>query len=366
MANSYNTYTKRLKKPYNLRRLTQVRTHDVIGLIPALLLNSQVGYMDLILIKAFNNKPWRGPETYQKIESSLKEEFEKVDVITAESREQLESELKNYSGKKDVFVFNIAEYINEEKTSFIPEILEKLDLKHIGSSCETINIGLNKTKSKELFREAGILTPNSILVEEINQRCFDQTEKMGYPLFVKPNFGGGHIGIEDDSIVNNKKQLSNILKKYLFVFKEPILVEKYISEENMREFSVGIIGNENKIVLPIEIDYDNMDVQTKILSGTAAKNDLEKVKLLNGEEELKQELSNMAIQSFDAIKGRDYCRVDIRMNYSGIYLLEINIMPGLGPLSFLPFAAKEIMGLDYKSLIILLTTESIKRSAGGI
>lgn len=322
--------------------------------------------MDIILIKSFNNKPWRSPKTYRKIESALKAEFNKVDVIEAETREQLESDLKSYSGKKNIFVFNIAEYIDDEKNSFIPEILEKMDLHHLGSSSKTINNGLNKAKSKEIFRKSGILTPDFILVEKINQSCFKQAEKMGYPLFVKPNFGGGHIGIEDDSIVKNKKQLSNILEKYLYIFKEPMLVEKYISEENMREFSVGIIGNENKIILPIEIDYENMDVKTKILSGTAAKNDLEKVKLLTGEVELKKELSDMALQAFDTIKGRDYCRVDIRMNYSGLYLLEINIMPGLGPLSFLPFAAKEITGLDYKSLIVLLITESIKRSARGI
>ncbi len=322
--------------------------------------------MDIILIKSFNNKPWRGPETYQKIEVALKDEFNKVDVIIAENRNQLELELKNYSGKKNVFIFNIAEYIDNDNSSFIPEILEKLDLHHLGSSSKTINNGLDKAKSKELFREAGILTPDFILVEEINQSCFEQTEEMGYPLFVKPNLGGGHFNIGDDSIVNNRKQLSNILIKYQSIFKEPILVEKYISEKNMREFSVGIIGNENKIVLPVEIDYDNMDVQTKILSGTTVKNDLEKVKLLIGEAELEQKLINMAIQAFDAVKGHDYCRVDIRMNYSGLYLLEINIMPGLGPLSFIPFAAKEIMGLDYTSLIVLLTKESIKRSTRGI
>lgn len=322
--------------------------------------------MDIVLIKSFNNKPWRSPKTYKKIESALKAEFNKVDVIEAETREQLESDLKSYSGKKNIFVFNIAEYIDDEENSFIPEILENMDLQHLGSSSKTINNGLDKAKSKELFREAGILTPDFILVEEINQSCFEQTDIMGYPLFVKPNFGGGHFNIGDDSIVNNRKQLSNILIKYRSIFKEPILVEKYISEKNMREFSVGIIGNENKIVLPIEIDYDNMDVQTKILSGTTVKNDLEKVKLLIGEAELEQKLLNMAIQAFDAVKGHDYCRVDIRMDYSGLYLLEINIMPGLGPLSFIPFAAKEIMGLDYISLIVLLAKESIKRSTRGI
>ena len=60
--------------------------------------------MDIILIKAFNSKPWRSPETYKTIESALRTEFNKVDVIEAETRDQLESDLKNYSGKKNIFV----------------------------------------------------------------------------------------------------------------------------------------------------------------------------------------------------------------------------------------------------------------------
>jgi len=140
-----------------------------------------------------------------------------------------------------------------------------------------------------------------------------------------------------------------------------MLVEKYVTEHNMREFSVGIIGNENKILLPIEIDYESMQVETRILSGTAAQKDLEKVKLLKCEEKLKQNICNMAIQTYNAINCKDYCRVDIRLNNTGLYLLEINIMPGLGPVSFLPFAAKEIVNLDYPSLIELLVKESMNR-----
>ena len=37
--------------------------------------------MDLVLIKAFNNKPWRGPKTYQKIETALKAEYKKVEKV---------------------------------------------------------------------------------------------------------------------------------------------------------------------------------------------------------------------------------------------------------------------------------------------
>lgn len=321
--------------------------------------------MHIILIKAFNKKPWRSPKTYQRIESALNAEFETVSVVITENGTQLKSELMEYSGKSSVYVFNIAEFTNGRDAAFIPRILEELDLPHLGSSCESILNGLNKAKAKELAMETGVPTPDFFLVNEFSRGWIKDAEAIGYPVIIKPNFGGGHIGIEDDSIVYTNKQFIEILKRSLQKFNGPMLVEKYITEENMREFSISIIGNKTKIVLPLEIDYANMQVQRKILSGTTAQKDLERVKLLRGEEKLKKEICNMATLTYDALKGSDYCRVDLRMNNTGLYLLEINIMPGLGPLSFLPFAAKEIMGLDYPHLISLLTRESMKRFSMG-
>jgi len=317
--------------------------------------------MHIILIKAFNNKPWRSPETYRRIESALKAEFETVSIVIAENGTQLKSELKMYSGKSSLFVFNIAEFTDGTDAAFIPRILEELGLPQLGSSCETILNGLNKAKTKELAMKTGVPTPDFFLVNQFSRSWIKQAEEIGYPVIIKPNFGGGHIGIEDDSIVCDSKQFIETLKMSLQSFDEPMIVEKYIVEENMREFSVGIVGNETRIVLPLEIDYDNMQVQTKILSGTTTLKDLEKVKLLRGEKKLEAEICNMANLTYDALKGSDYCRVDLRMNNTGLYLLEINIMPGLGPLSFLPFAAKEIKGLDYPHLISFLTKESMKK-----
>ena len=41
--------------------------------------------MHIILIKAFNKKPWRSPETYRRIEYALNTEFETVSVVIAEN-----------------------------------------------------------------------------------------------------------------------------------------------------------------------------------------------------------------------------------------------------------------------------------------
>jgi len=66
-------------------------------------------------------------------------------------------------------------------------------------------------------------------------------------------------------------------------------------------------------------------------------------------------------RTFAAVGARDYSRVDLRMNQTDCFVIEINVMPGLGPHSFLPEAAKDIYGLEYNQLIHKLTEESMQR-----
>jgi len=49
------------------------------------------------------------------------------------------------------------------------------------------------------------------------------------------------------------------------------------------------------------------------------------------------------------------------MDEGGCYVLEINIMPGMGPHSFLPAAALDIHGLGYGGLVQRLAEEAMLR-----
>jgi hypothetical protein len=53
------------------------------------------------------------------------------------------------------------------------------------------------------------------------------------------------------------------------------------------------------------------------------------------------------------------------MNHTGCYVLEINIMPGLGPHSFLPEAVKDIHALEYGQFIQKLAKDSMQRQKNG-
>jgi D-alanine-D-alanine ligase len=318
--------------------------------------------MNIALIKSYTDKPWRSPETYQMIEGSLREKWP-VESIATEDADVLHSFLSRL--KKEygdhIFVFNIAEYLDEtHKTGFLPELLEEWNIPHLGSGAEAIADGLDKARTKTLLDEQHIPTPRYFVASRADSDYQYAAESIGYPLIVKPLREGGHIGIDEDSIVYDDTSLHAAIRRVLEAYQQPALVEAYIIDPSMREFSVGILEGETRLYTPVEIDYESMDVEIAILSHEAAENDLERIKLVPGEQ-TREAIIDLSERTFEAVGACDYSRVDIRMDQTGFYVLEINTMPGLGPHSFLPEAAKEIYALEYSQLIQNLAEVSIKR-----
>jgi len=322
--------------------------------------------MEIALIKSYAEKPWRSPETYRLIESCLQEKWQVKSITTRnpETLYRIINQLKHKLGQQ-VFVFNIAEYIDEEnKAVFLPALLEELKIAHLGSSAEAINNGLDKAKTKKLLNKHRIPTPQYFVVDEEDANLKQHANSIGYPLIVKPVSEGGHIGISSDSIVYDDASLETRVCRIFTDHHQPALVEAYISGKGMREFSVGIIDGESKLYTPIEIDFVAMHLEENILSFESAQKDLEITKLIPNEKIL-SEIIDLSRQTFEAVGAQDYSRVDLRMNHLGCYVIEINVMPGLGPHSFLPEAAKNIHGIEYNKLIQKLVENSIQRQANG-
>jgi D-alanine-D-alanine ligase len=318
--------------------------------------------MDIVLIKSYSDKPWRSPETYQLIEDSLSEKWH-VRTINTDNSETLLGFLTKlrYEVGESLFVFNIAEYLDENKKEvFLPALLDEWKIPHFGSSANVVAIGLDKIKTKELLNVNKIPTPKYFVATRDDQFLKFHAEKIGYPLFVKPIWEGGHIGISDDSIVYDDASLERAVQFIFDHFDQPALVEQYITGAGMREFSVGIIDGDTRLFTPIEIDYESMGGKNAILSYDAAVKDLERIKLVP-DEVIRNEIIDLAEKTFVAVGARDYSRVDLRMDHTGLYVLEINIMPGLGPHSFLPEAAETIHALKYGKLIQELAEASMKR-----
>ena len=322
--------------------------------------------MEIALIKSYSNKPWRSPETYELIENSLREKW-RVRSIHTKNPQALYgfiNQLK-HEGGKHVFVFNIAEYLDEEKKSgFLPSLLEEWKVNHLGSSTKSIDIGLNKARTKEFLDKYKIPTPRYFIANREDSENRTRAENISYPLIVKPIKEGGHMGIREDSIVYDYAHLENIINRILAEYRQPALVEEYITGKGMREFSVGIIDGKIRLFTPIEIDFESMDGNREILSYESAQNDLERIKPVK-DKKILEKIIDLSSKTFEAIGANDYSRVDLRMNDTGCYVIEINIMPGLGPHSFLPEAAKDIHAIEYDILIQKLTENSLQRQING-
>ena len=317
--------------------------------------------MEIALIKSYTEKPWRSPETYHLIEESLSEKWDTKSIHTCSSEilHNFLSGLQQTYGDS-FFAFNIAEYLDEDsKGGFLPAMLDKWNIPHLGSSAEAIAIGLDKARTKMLLNENQIPTPRFFVADRATDLEL-HAKKIGYPLIVKPISEGGHIGINEDSIVYDTGSLANVVDRINNQLDQPAIVEEYITGEGMREFSVGIIDGVEKLFTPIEIDYESMGDNIEILSYEAAEKDLERIKLVQ-DKKIRDEIIDLAERTFNAVGASDYSRVDIRMNETGYYVLEINTMPGLGPHSFLPEAAKAIHSLEYNQFIQKLAEISIKK-----
>jgi len=322
--------------------------------------------MEIALIKSYSNKPWRSSETYELIEDSLREKW-RVRSIHTKNPEALFgfiNQLKHDVGKQ-VFVFNIAEYLDEgKKTGFLPDLLEDWKIQHLGSSAKTIAIGLDKARTKDILIKNKIPTPRYFVTNRGELEISDRVEKIGYPLIAKPISEGGHNGIRKDSIVYDDANLKKIINRIFDEFHQPALVEEYITGKGMREFSVGIIDGEFRLFTPIEIDFEAMAGNNEILSFESAQKDSERTKPML-DIKIRNEIIDLASKTFNAVGAHDYGRVDLRMNDTGCYVIEINIMPGLGPHSFLPEAAKDIHAIEYGQLIQKLTENSLRRQING-
>jgi D-alanine-D-alanine ligase len=318
--------------------------------------------MGVVLIRSLADKPWRSAATYDLIEAGLRERWPDVRSVQAASPDDLHDRLAEGDGRpKNLLAFNIAEYLDEaRKQGFIPSLLESWGIPHLGSAAATVEIGLDKGRTQQLLRERGVPTPPSFPAEPDEPDLRERAQHIGYPLIVKPLREGGPIGVSEDSVVHDGDALERVVHRNAERFQQPSLVERYIDGPGMREFSVGVIGNRGRLFTPVEIDWDAMPAGMRILSYEAAQGDLERVKPVRDPKTIVM-LEDLAARTFDAIGALDYARVDLRMDEGGCCVLEINIMPGLGPHSFLAAAARDIHGLSYRALVQRLAEEAMLR-----
>jgi len=253
-------------------------------------------------------------------------------------------------------VFNVSSMVEAA-------ILEELGMPYVGSDTFTTAICSNKSLAKKLWQQADLPTsPFFVARSEKDCEVFRENAPFEYPLFIKPLAGRGSAGISNTSIIHSYDELAIGVVERLKTIGQPVIIEKYLRG---REITLGILGNEDAIVLPpLEIKYCEGD---EVL--TYQKKELDNDTFLCPAPLTAEEthmLQQLALRAYHVLGMKDFGRIDLILTKEGPFLLEGNTFAGLmctpkgKPHSYIGFMARA-EGKDSKALLDEIIRIAIKR-----
>lgn len=257
-------------------------------------------------------------------------------------------------------VFNISEGISgRNRESQVPILLEMAGIPFVGSDALTLGLTLDKVIAKKIFIAEQIPTPKFFEIKSISE--LDGIDHCRFPLIVKPRCEGSSKGLNENSRVENAEELKKQVEYIVSSYRQPALVEEFVSGQ---EFTVAVVGNEEPEVLPVvQIKIDGrLQLNDKFYTFARITSDrLEYICPAHINSDLKTKLTNLAIKTYKAVECRDFGRVDFRVDKEGNpYVLEINPLPSLSTEDVFMLVAKQI-GISYNEMIGKILQAAFKR-----
>ena len=256
-------------------------------------------------------------------------------AITINIRDNLQLLLGKLKNERPDVIFNFVEIFNENSRfeMNIVGLYELMGIPYTGAPALSLANCQNKILAKRLLGSHGIRIPKFFIVQKKSSRYL---HKLKYPLLVKPPFEDASVGIENESIVTNGKQLRERIEYVLKYFAPPVLVEEFIEG---RELNVAVMGDRRLRVLPIsEIDFSEMPDHLHNIVSYQAKWDPQHESYHKTipkcpaplSKDIERRAKEIAFKAFKVMGCRDYARVDIRLSKENkLYVLEVNPNPDI-------------------------------------
>jgi D-alanine-D-alanine ligase len=215
--------------------------------------------------------------------------------------------------------------------------------------------------SKNIFESNHIPTPPYQVFSGIPAQC-----DLNYPLIAKPSSEDASLGITKDSVIENFDRLAVRVEELQKKYRQPVLVEEFIEG---REFNISILGGDSPDILPVsEISFAALEEGQPHITTYEAKwlpdhplfEKTPPVCPAEIDRHLEQRLRETALRVFMVLQGRDYGRVDVRVDSAqNIYVLEYNPNPDISAGAGFANAARA-SGLTYTETIGYIINQTIK------
>ena len=213
--------------------------------------------------------------------------------------------------------------------------------KYTGCDFYQSALTFNKKDTLAVLSKYGIPSAKSIYLRNGEEISDDEiVEKLGLPVFVKPNQSGSSLGI---SKVKDKSELKNAIE---FAYKEDdeILIESAL---NGMEVSVGVLDYQGEVIVlgitEIVPDKEFFDYEAKY---EGASQEITPARI---DEETRKKVKEISIKAYKSLGMSGFSRSEFIIVDGIPHLLEMNTNPGFSPASILPQQAK-IYGISIKDL----------------
>lgn len=198
-------------------------------------------------------------------------------------------------------------------------LFEELGVKVIVSSPEVIDICFDKYKTAQWIESIGLKSPKTYIRLDDAKKALE-TGEISFPLFMKPRWGSGSIGLESISDMEDLYIYYNILMKKI---KKTILATASIGNEYIL-IQEKLTGNEYGLDVMNDLDGNNVGVSVKqklaMRSGETDKAitlDLPDVKQIG--ERIGKELRHIGNLDVDIMQraNGDYCVLELNPRFGG-------------------------------------------------
>jgi len=225
----------------------------------------------------------------------------------------------------------------------IQALLDNLKISYTGSGAQASRLAMDKIASHKIFGAHGLSVPRyRVLEKTFHNKGRIVCDNLIFPLVVKPASHGSSIGL---SIVDKNEDLDKAVD-LAFGFDEKVIIEEYIRG---REVTVGILEEKALPVIEIVPKKRFFDFQAKYQPGLT-----EYIVPANLEEGIAKKIQKAALSAHKLLGCFGFSRVDMILSRDNIpFVLEVNSIPGLTPISLLPKAA-EIAGIEFGQMCLKL------------
>jgi len=237
----------------------------------------------------------------------------------------------------------------------VPAALELANIPYTGAGMEGLIIGNNRNLTKRLLMAYDVPTPPFQFIRRAGTSI---DEDLGLPLIVKLNEGGGSVGIDNHAVKESFRATMLRVNKMISTYRYPVVVEKFIGGP---EITVVVFddGTKRHVFMAQKV-FRKMPDGKHFFTSFESYEDEKAYKYVPVEEDLRFEITKLAVRAFGGLQHNDYAKFDVRVDEETAtpYFTDSNPNTAFGPDMGLPMTEVMAMfGVEFPEIMASLLSK---------